>query len=687
MIRGYLSYVLALGLVIAILLNFSACNDVTRSADNEVTHTDTPVEPAGPVLTPTFEPTASLFSSGTASYKFPYQNYQPPVDTLDVVFDSSGNPILRSACGVFKSTDHGNTFAPMSFPGVEAETDKLAFDGSNVYVGTPIGLYKSSNSGTSFQLILDRNKAQAIINSSPPALKCVNISLGPAFPVRQVFADGNLILASTNIGVLRSTDGGTTFAPIVVSNQGYMMPPAHIITKISKKGSSIYISNEWAGPSAANVFNTFHVGTSEACALNPALPGVAMIVSTDGGATFTGAPGVGTLNIIHNYDFSSARTHVLSAYQHYYSSLDGQTFIGSSSTSFSPSVFENSAETYPLAVTPSRVFATRSSSSNRRSLILVESLNDGLTFADRQIDPQVSAADLVVAGVFAHGSDVYLASDHGLYVSRDGGATFPVRKRFSSDFCTLPWWKYSTVRGFVGNNVFAVFPGFTGLRSSTDQGLRFIAGLPEDAPPPGIPNGDRDIYLSRLTNMTSIGSSIHWGFNAGGVTKAVSSFDGGKTFQPFVQDDPRYNGKKIYFLGTSFGTFYVSADGVDERPQLQALDPASVYIGAYSIGGRMIVSRYGDGLLVLRGNQIEHAYPETGGWPKIREYGGVIYAIGTVTMVSFDKGASFQRAPGSPYFANDLIAFDNKVQLISNGSIYESTDGGHNFHLLVGKLE
>ena len=134
-------------------------------------------------------------------------------------------------------------------------------------------------------------------------------------------------------------------------------------------------------------------------------------------------------------------------------------------------------------------------------------------------------------------------------------------------------------------------------------------------------------------------------------------------------------------------TFYVSADGVDERPQLQALDPASVYIGAYSIGGRMIVSRYGDGLLVLRGNQIEHAYPETGGWPKIREYGGVIYAIGTVTMVSFDKGASFQRAPGSPYFANDLIAFDNKVQLISNGSIYESTDGGHNFHLLVGKLE
>lgn len=639
-----------------------------------------------PGIDPTFSFIESAMFTGSTGYKLPYKNYQPTAASIELKFDSSNNPIVRSTCGVFKSSDRGDTFTPMTFAGVESDPRNMYFDGNNVYISTVIGLYKSSNSGLTFQLILDRSKAQNILDSKPSQYKCSSTSLGAAFQTGEILASGDLILVSTSLGILRSTDGGLTFAPVTVVIQGYVMGALQNITRMMKKDNAIYISAAGGGPRNANTFRTFHAGTNEACTMNPALPGGAMIVSTDGGATFGPAPGIGNFDIIQNFDFSPTRTHILASNQHYFSALDGQSFTGSTSTSFSPVAFSYGDAAFPLAATSTRVFTTRSESNRGESLILVESLNDGIKFNDRQIDPQIPASDVVVTGVYARGSDVYITSDKGLYISRDGGATFAIRKRFSSDFCTVPWWQKSTVSGFVGDTIFTLFPGFTPLRSSTDQGKQFTA---DDVVRPGIPNGENGVYLSHVSNMTSVESTIHFGFYSGGTQVAVTSFDGGKTFQPFAENDPRYNGKKIFFLGGSFGAFYVSADGVDERNQLQILDNNSTYVEAYSVDGRMVVSRYGQGLMVLKGGTVENSYPEAGGFPKIREVGGVIFAIGTVTMVSFDKGKSFQRAKGSPYFGKDIVAFGRKVYLItlSSNSIYESNDSGQSFHPAVGRLE
>lgn len=636
-----------------------------------------------PLDSPPNIPEESTMFTGSTGYKLPYENYQPTSDTTAIQFDSRNNPIVRSACGVFRSSDRGNTFFPMTLSGVEADPFNMYFEGNNVYVSTALGLYKSSNSGVTFQLILDLVKAQKILASKPPQYKCSSIGLGLAFRTDKIWASGDLILVSTGLGILRSTDGGATFNPVTIAIQGYMMPPLQNITKIMQKGTALYISADGGGPQAANNFNTFHVGTDEACTPNPVLPGGAMVVSIDGGATFGPVPGIGSFGIIQNFDFSPTRTHILASNQHYFSELDGQSFIESTSTSFSQSAFSDGSATFPLAATSTRVFATRSGS-NRKSLILIESLNDGITFKDRQIDPQIPVSDLLVTGVYVRESNVYITSDKGLYISRDGGVTFAIQKRFSSDFCTVPWWQNSTVTGFVGDTIFTLFPGFTPLRSSSNQGQLFTA---DSAARPGIPNGENGIYLSHVANMTSVESSVHFGFYAGKSKIAVSSFDGGKTFQPFVENDPRYNGKRIFFIGGPYGTFYVAGDGVDERNQVQS-GPELLY-GAYSVGGRMIVSRPGQGLTVLKGGQVEHSYPESGGGRvKFREIGGVIFAVGVVTtMVSFDQGQSFQRASGSPYFGTDIFAFGKKVYILTTNSIYESTDNGRSFHPAVGRLE
>jgi len=154
--------------------------------------------------------------------------------------------------GIWKSTDGGTTWAPMTDSLGSLSGGVVALDKGNpsiVYYGTGNGFSAGFNNPIGLYVSPDEGKSWTLANGSS-TLVGKNI-------IRMVSPAANVLVVATNSGLFRSTDGGNSFTNII--------PP---------------------GASATSYITDLRLDTTAANTVLAAVYGLGIFISSDGGATF-----------------------------------------------------------------------------------------------------------------------------------------------------------------------------------------------------------------------------------------------------------------------------------------------------------------------------------------------------------------------------------------------------------------
>lgn len=169
--------------------------------------------------------------------------------------------------GLLQSTDGGRTWQPVSLSG-EVDFHRLAASGSTI-----VGL--SAHDG-------------ALLRSIDDGVTWSNLGSPPLFDIALDPTDGATIVATTETGLVRSTDGGVTFTPIdgapllallAWSDAGLVgIDPAGQLYRSRRAGQSWTRAGDVGGEPTALAASPHTVTV---------LTGTTLLVSSDGGDTFT----------------------------------------------------------------------------------------------------------------------------------------------------------------------------------------------------------------------------------------------------------------------------------------------------------------------------------------------------------------------------------------------------------------
>lgn len=330
--------------------------------------------------------------------------------------------VATAGGGVWRTDNNGATWTAITEVLGTLSIGSLAIDPANAntlylglgdpYDGTGIGFVKSTDGGDTW---------------SPP------IYLGDSSIIPQVFAQAGVVLAATNKGLYRSTDGGATFAKVSLAT-GSMDAP-YIWSIASTGAHSMAIALE-ASPEATT-------GTTDG----------QVWVSTDDGATWTKATGVtkpsggiGRITLA-SAPSNPSIVYAMAAVPNSTASTDMADIFKST----------NGGATWTALAVTNKRYTNMNQDSSRvgallngqgwyngtivvhptnpndvwfgGALLVAETKDGGTTFTAKsqwlgQNGLPYVHADFHAAAYSADGSKLYLGSDGGVFVSGDGGATF-----------------------------------------------------------------------------------------------------------------------------------------------------------------------------------------------------------------------------------------------------------------------
>ena len=195
-----------------------------------------------------------------------------PFNAKAVVVDPSNPNVIYagtpSGVGVYKSTDGGTLYDAKGNGLFNPIVNTLAIDPSSpstLYAGTTFGIYKTTNGGDSWDELTG-----SVINGSAPNVNKIVIDPTNTQTVYQ---------ATESQGVLKSTNGGTTWTP---SNTGLFssgfMPPISALALDSSHPSTLYAYV--ATFNTGGVYKTTDGGANWTASSNG-------LSTTSGGQTFT----------------------------------------------------------------------------------------------------------------------------------------------------------------------------------------------------------------------------------------------------------------------------------------------------------------------------------------------------------------------------------------------------------------
>jgi hypothetical protein len=251
---------------------------------------------------------------------------------------NGGNIFAGTTIGVFLSTNNGTNWAPVQTGMPAEQVYSLAVSGSNIFAGTGGGVFLSSNNGTSWTAI---DSGLTDIGIFSIAVSGSNILAGTATSgvflssnngtswkradtgittkrVQAIAVIGNNIFAGTyGGGVFLSTDNCATWSPV---NSGLANTT---IMSLAVKGDSLF-----AGTSSGGVFLSTNNGTSWT-AVNSGLTGGQIILSlaTIGNDIFAGTGGDGVFLSTNNGASWTAVNSGLSTYNIYSFAIIGNSIL------------------------------------------------------------------------------------------------------------------------------------------------------------------------------------------------------------------------------------------------------------------------------------------------------------------------------------------------------------------------
>jgi hypothetical protein len=512
--------------------------------------------------------------------------------------------------GLSISRDGGNTFYNRTVVNGlgSPEVFEVFAAGSNVYAATGGGLSISTDGGISFT---NRTTAHGL----------------PTNIVEGVWASGSAVYAATQSGLSISANGGTSFTNRTIANglgsnvvKNVLVSGTTIFVatdgglSISTDGGTSFSNRTTANGLGNNQVNNVFVSGSNVYAACPS--GVS--ISTDGGSTFSNrgfAAGVvgGVQDVFVSGSYVYAATHLgLSVSADGGASFTHRTTADGLFSNGLGGVWASGSTVYAVNIVEGAGFSV--------------STDHGTTFTIRSTNGPVSEQS---RDIFVSGSNLYLATGRGLFISTNGGADFVKR---------------TTADGLGSNGTSAVFVSGSTVYVATESGLSIST------------NGGTS-FVNRTTSQ-GLGSNDVDGVFASGSTVYAATFGG-------------------LSISTNGG------DSFTNRTTLNGL--GSNIVRAVSVSGSTVYAATNNGLSIsTNGGSTFTNRTTANGLANNTTYD--VVASGSNLWVptfggcsrSTDGGATFSNCSGASG-ANSFFVSGSTICAGTGSGLSISTDGGTNF--------
>ena len=547
--------------------------------------------------------------------------------------------ITRVLPGTFVNYNWMNTHSSSD---IYSFVTRVYVSGSNIYAATPVGLLISTDGGTTW---VNKTTANGLIS--------INI--------RGVYASGSIIYAATNDGLSISTDGGTTWVNKTTANG----LGNNVVSGVYASGSTIYAATNfglsistdggatWVNKTTANGLGGNNIqGVYASGSTIYAATNFGLSISTDGGTTWvnkTTANGLGS-NFLFGVYVSGSNVYVATNGGGLSISSDGGiTWVNKTTTN---GLSENIIR---------EVYASGSTICAATASGLSISTDGGTTWVNKTTANGLN--DNYILGVYVSGSNVYAATFSGLSISTDGGAT---------------WVNKSTANGLGSNNIYDVYAsGSTiytathgGLSISNDGGATWVNKTTTNGLGNNIVGG---VYVSGST----IYAATNWGLSIstdGGITwvnKTTANGLGGNNIY-----DVHASGSTIY-AATNFGLSISTDGGTTWVNKTNGL--GSHYIWGVYASGLNIYAATDGGLSISTDGGITWINKTTANGLGRNNISGV-YASGSTIYAATIGGLSISTDGGTTWVnkttTNGLGNNFVRGVYTSGSTIYAATDGG-----------
>jgi hypothetical protein len=565
-------------------------------------------------------------------------------------------------CGIFRSTDRGNSFENVNFPDGNLSGNAISSfyaDGKDFYISAKNNLYKWTASNQQYRIVLTMDQWLAIIQR---VRSCSSVGGGSRTFLPVAYAKGPLIVIGHGSGIVVSTDGGASWnrAKFLIGEYEINHSSIRVIEFKGKIFASLPITIQSVYTSTKQC-----VFGEQAHALLGGRNGAGIFEYANDGKTFnltTNSPGLAwaiATNGQRLVAFSARPTKISGLLQDVslYQSSNGHDWVPVNTRL-------NLFWPWTLNFVGNDLLAGWSDFMTRTDLSSPE-----LT----QVLPKEK-----VRAFAANGNNVYVMTDKGLKISRDGGLTFPTSKTFSSPFCGA-----NTLSSGGGVSVANYNEElFISHNEAFQKVLITKSGLVEigEQFPSSFDHVPSDVVGFGST-LVSNGPRV--------------STDGGKTWSG-VMTEARIPGRTEVVRSASSVSpnlyLYVSEDGSNQlTPAIQNLEASlGSILSAHSYGSRLITSFHGGGVLVFE-NGVEIArhpiFESSGNGRSIKRINNTIYVLSKELWASQDNGLTFQIVPSAPFSLRHLFAIRGRILGFTNGLFTISKDDGKTFYPWRGCLE
>jgi hypothetical protein len=466
----------------------------------------------------------SISTNGGVSFTGRNQSNGLGSDYLNSVF-KLGSQIyvgcyeFYSLGGLSISSNGGSSFTTTSFASqYQNSVTGATVSGSNIYIGTQVGLYVSNNSGTTMS---QRTTTQGLASNS----------------VGAITVDGSNVYVATGASISKSTDNGGSFTATylganvgnaAVHGSNVFVATQAGLAKSTNSGANYTLHTTTQGWSNLNIKAVQSVGTQVFAATSSGL-----YVSHDSGQTFSLkglASGLPSLNLEHGMFATAAKLYVPTD-----SGLAISTDSGEHFTTLTTSAGLGSNQVIAAFVDSGTLYVATAGG-------LSISTNDGLTFVNRTVADGLASNS--VNDVFAAGTKVYLATPSGLNISTNGGGSFVTRGSSQG----IPYTQINRVYA-SGNTIYAGTAW--GLALSTDGGDSFTNKTGELGTP-----------SYTVTGLHGLNGTILIGTEHG----MTSTINGGSTFSP-IEVTRGLASDTVQGIASSMGQIYIATASGLSRSQ------------------------------------------------------------------------------------------------------------------------
>lgn len=597
-----------------------------------------------------------------------------------------GYGYLTSACGVYKIANNGATIERKDFkvPGLINSVGEVP---GKIWVGTPLGLFLSTDDGATFTNKLDAAKATTILNTQTvKPLPCGSMGI-TRLSISEVFASPSLVVAKSGSLIFVSQDDGDSF---VISrfyrDEGQINPP-FLSNSLYVKGSEIIVGTSDSPSPSMSIMKT---GQST-CSTTPndANP-MGIFISNDSGKTFKQINNTGAYH--RSVVRSNSQTNVLLTTRSagvqflgdvrtlHRSTDNGATFTKHSSSLVVSTGGELDANTQRnlFSEVNGALFFNRYRDYTTGSTLL-KTTDAGANWSEVVIDSGIPADQLGSSTSIAlSNNDLAVATNAGVYISNDSGASFSKVHKFDSNFCAYPWWQADSW-GDIASDSGKIYVTMASDLRSIDGGASFKSWNQF--------GGGTDIFTSNSGNTIVMAMDI----SAGQGFKV--STNAGETFASAVSSftDPNNNHSYSVISGSGHKDIYVSTDDQNHAAFLTGYYASKSYgfYGAISSGNR-IVATTRDSILAFENGLLENRFITGNGLGimKIRKIDSTIFVLDESLWMSTDFGRTFAEVTDGPYRPYAIWKNGSVIQTSSLfDGLKESADGGVTWKSVSGTMK